>query len=112
MPQIMPMSNDVRGERMTNAVALDDLHIVWERYLAARVMVAEWEQSANQLRGIIETALGELEVGTIDDVPVVRWTTRKSNRLDATLVKEHHPDVWAQCQTTSSARYFTPVRPA
>ncbi len=95
-----------------NSVPLDDLHIVWERYLAARIMVAEWEQAATELRGIIETALGENEIGTIDDVPVVKWTERKSNRLDTTLVKDLHPKVWAECQTTSTARHFTPVRPA
>ena len=74
--------------------------------------VKELEARKKEIRAVIEEALGDKETGTVNGAPVVRWTYVKTSRLDQTLLKELHPRAYAECQTVTTARRFTPVRDA
>ena len=61
--------------------------------------------------GHIKDALGEVEVGTINGEPVVRWTYVTSNRFDQKVAKEFLTDEqMAACIKPSESRRFTIVQ--
>lgn len=58
----------------------------------------------------IQEALGDNEIGTIDGVPVVRWTKVTSTRLDMKKAKEVlDPKILAFLSSDSVSRRFTLV---
>jgi predicted phage-related endonuclease len=90
-------------------VELDPLKTTIDLYIEAQTRIKEWEDIAKKCRSAIEARLGENEVGTIDDKPVVRWTRIESLRVDSTLLKGQYPDVYRACLTPSTSRRFTLV---
>lgn len=68
------------------------------------------EETITVARGKIEEALGDTEVGVLDDAPVVRWTHVTTTRFDAGKAKELlTAEQVAQCNITSEIRRFTLV---
>lgn len=90
-------------------VALDEIAEAVAAFRHAQAQIKQWELVEKDARARIETALGESEIGTLDDKPVVRWTYVTSSRLDQTLLKGNFPDAFRACQTESTSRRFTVV---
>lgn len=90
---------------------LDDLVGYVDAYNQARAEVTRWTALADQARRVLESALGDTQVGTIAGQPRIRWTTVTTSRLDTKLVKDKAPDVYALCQTVTTSRRFTVVEP-
>lgn len=57
-------------------------------------------------RAMIEDAIGDDEVGTVDGKVVVTFKHIKSNRLDQGLLKSLHPDVYEDCKAVGESRAF------
>lgn len=91
-------------------IELDQLKAMVDLYREAQARIKEWEEIAKKARTSIEERMGESEVGTIDGKPAIRWVYINSTRLDQTLLKGQHPDVYQACQTTSTSRRFEPVK--
>lgn len=68
------------------------------------------EEAIAAARAKIEEALGESEVGCLEDAPVVRYTHVTSTRFDTTKAKKLLPaDLYEACSTTTTTRRFTLV---
>lgn len=76
----------------------------WVReYVTARQQLDEAQQRVDHIRGLIEDALGDREVGVVEGRPVVTWRTTVTRRLDTARVKEHFGadyDNWTKPITT------------
>ncbi|AFN37749.1 hypothetical protein FGG44_gp58 [Mycobacterium phage MacnCheese] len=70
----------------------------------ARTEKAKWADVEKQAKAAIEEALGDADEGEIGGQVVVRRKEIKSNKLDQSLLKSLHPDVVAEC-TSSSVSY-------
>ena len=78
----------------------------------ARAQVATWQDIADTARAQLEAQLGGHDTGVVDGQVAGRWAHVKTSRLDGTLVKALHPEVYADCQTVSTSRRFTLVDPS
>ncbi|ASR85259.1 hypothetical protein I5H06_gp45 [Mycobacterium phage SirPhilip] len=67
----------------------------------ARAEKAKWAEVEKAAKAAIDEALGTDDEGTIGGQVVVRRKEIKSNKLDQGLLKSLHPDVAAECTTTS-----------
>ena len=67
---------------------------------------AELGQMIEKSRAAIEEALGDDEIGTLNGEPVIRWRHQKVTHLDQKALKEAHPEIVAEFQTTSTQRRF------
>lgn len=74
------------------------------KYCAARI--AELKEMQATSRAVVEEALGDNEIGTLDGEEVVSYKHVKSRRLDQKALKEHYPDVAEECMTTVESRRF------
>ena len=61
------------------------------------------------LRGRIEDAMGDHELGLIDGEPAAMYKFVKSRRFDQKAFKAAHPDLAAEYVTVSESRRFTVV---
>lgn len=96
---------------LPDTVLLDDLAPMIELYREAGSKIAEWTEIRDKVRAAIEQRMGEHETGTVAGQPVVRWVHVTSNRVDTTLLKANHPDVYRACVTPQTSRRFTVVQP-
>ncbi|QFP94843.1 hypothetical protein SEA_MARSHAWN_57 [Mycobacterium phage Marshawn] len=67
----------------------------------AKAEKAKWAEVEKAARAAIDEALGVEPEGTVDGEVVVRLKEIKSSKLDQGLLKKLHPDVAAECTTTS-----------
>ena len=67
---------------------------------------AEIKELEASTRAVVEESLGGNEIGTLDGVPVVRWTFIKTNRLNQRKLKEDKPDLVAEYTEASESRRF------
>lgn len=72
----------------------------------ARAQIAKWQEIADAYRSTIEQLMGQHDTATVDGQPVVHWTHVKSTRLDQSLLKSLHPEVFAECQSATTSRRF------
>jgi len=79
---------------------------------AATAEKARAEAVIEQARGKIEEALGDMEVGTVAGIPVVKWTHVTTNRFDQKKAKEFLGDAAESFMVPSTSRRFTLVDPA
>lgn len=89
-------------------VALDPVAgwvAVYEAALADR---ARADTVAAAARAHLEAALGDATVGTVDGVPVLRWTPVTTRRLDTRRVRQAvPPGMLADCWTETTTRRLT-----
>ncbi len=67
----------------------------------ARTEKAKWAEVEKAAKAAIDEALAGDDEGKVDGQVVVRRKEIKSNKLDQGLLKRMHPDVAAECTTTS-----------
>ena len=71
---------------------------------------AEIDEQIEVAEGHIKDALGDVEVGTINGEPVIKWTHVITNRFDQKAAKELlTDDQVAACTKPSESRRFTIV---
>lgn len=90
-------------------VELDPIKAMVDLYIEAQARIKEWTEIGKQARSAIEARLGENEVGTINEKPVVHWTRVESIRVDQTLLKGQYPEAYRACLMPSTARRFSLV---
>ena len=66
-----------------------------------RKILADVEEKA---KAVVQEALGDNEIGTLDGHQVVTWKRSKRNSLSQRLLKQPHPDVYAECVETTEVR--------
>lgn len=57
-------------------------------------------------KAAIQEAMGGDDTGTLDGATVITWKTTKRTALDQKLLKSLHPEVFAECVSTSEVRRF------
>lgn len=83
-----------------NTTPLDTIAAVVDNWRAARTKEAEWKKAKEELAAVILAALGDAETGTIDGQPILSHKRIKKTGLSQTLLKQLHPDVFAECLET------------
>ena len=85
---------------------LDNLksHIDILRYVKKKQ--AELKEIEERSRSIIEEAMRDNEIGTIEGQTAVRWKHIKTNRLNQKALKADRPDLVAQYTEASETRRF------
>lgn len=79
-------------------------------YVEAKNKVKEWQEKADLAGEQIKAALGDHEVGLIDGVPAVKWTTVESKAIDIKRCRELLPEqVLALVEVTRQSKRFTIV---
>jgi len=87
----------------TDQKELDELAGVIANWRAAKTKAAEWKTAADELSAVIVTALGDAEIGTVDGKPIVSYKRFKKTALSQKLLKQLHPDVFAECTETTES---------
>lgn len=87
--------SDVRGP-----VAI----LKWAKARKAEIKVAE-----DKARAEIEEAMGDADVGILDDEVVITWGSHKRNSFDQKAFAEAHPDLFELFKASSSVRRFALV---
>lgn len=91
-------------------VSLDSLRDVLNAYSLAAAEIEKWKTIQAQARAAIEAALGDAEVGTVDGVKAVTWTSSERTSLDTKKLQADLPaDVLAPYLRTTVVRTFKPV---
>lgn len=81
-----------------------------ELYKRTQAEIKVLEEKAANAKEMIQQAMGEREIGTINGSVVVRWTKVTSTRLDMKKAKEVlDPKILAFLSSESSSRRFTLV---
>lgn len=95
---------------MTDTVDLSALRGWIDILHEANAQKKRCEEAIATARAKIEEALGDLEVGCLDDTPVVRYTHVTSTRFDTSKAKKLLPaDLYQACTSTTTTRRFTLV---
>jgi predicted phage-related endonuclease len=74
------------------------------RWVKARQ--AELKELETAARGAVEEVMGNAEVGTLDDKPVVKWSTYKKRQFDQKALKEHLPELAEEYTDVKEVRRF------
>jgi len=86
---------------MTTPVPLDNIKTIVDNWRTARAKEAEWKQAKEELAAVIAQCIGDHEIGTIDGVPALSLKALEENRLNYNLLKQRHPDIYAECCETT-----------
>lgn len=79
-------------------------------YVEAKARIKEWQEKADLAAEQIKSALGDHEVGLIDGVPAVKWTTVESKAIDIKRCRELLPEqVLALVEVTRQSKRFSIV---
>lgn len=76
----------------------------WADAQKAKIKVIE-----ENARAAVEEAMGESDVGAIDDEVVITWTHSKRTILDQKALKAERPEIHAEYQKTTPTRTFKVV---
>lgn len=68
--------------------------------------MAELKQMQETSRAVIEEALGDNDIGTLDGKEVVTWKHVESERVDLQMLKDLYPEIYEHCTYTSKSRRF------
>lgn len=88
------------------AIELDDLAAHLELLRTVEDQLARLKTLRGDLQRKVKTRLGDVEVGTVNGVPVVTYRRTLRITLSQRLVKELHPQVARQCEEISEVRTF------
>jgi len=98
-----------------SSVKLDALRAQVEILRHVKQREAELKELKAQAREQIEELMAhsDADEGTIDGRPVISWRHYKRKALNQKLLKQLHPDVYAECEdTTEYSRFEVLLRPA
>jgi predicted phage-related endonuclease len=79
-------------------------HVETLKFVKAKM--AALKELEKQARAAIEEAMGEHEVGMLDDEPVVHWSRFKEQRFDQSAFGDEYPDLLEQYKTAREKRRF------
>lgn len=97
---------------MRAVVALTPEQAQWvAAYTEAKRREAEAKQLVERCRQVLEAALGDAEIGLVNNQPAVRWTHVSSQRLDTSKLKEDEPEVYERYTVLTTIRQFTVTEP-
>lgn len=79
-------------------------------YVEAKAKIKEWTEKADLAAEQIKAALGDHEIGLIDNKPAVRWTTVESKTIDIKKCREIlPPQVLDLVEVVRTSKRFTLV---
>lgn len=71
---------------------------------ACKQRITELENMHDLARAAVEEAMGDDEIGQIDDKTVVTWKKYKTRRLNQQYLKQKFPEVREECMETTESR--------
>ena len=74
-------------------------------YIALDEQIKALQKEQDAYKQQLQVALGENECGETD-LYRVTWKTQQRTTIDSKMVKERHPEVYAECSKTSTSRVF------
>lgn len=90
-----------------DVVNLDGFRDLVNAASLAAAEIEKWKGIQEQARAAIQAALGDAEVGTVDGVKAVTWTTSERTSVDTKrLQADLPPEVLAPYQRTTVVRTF------
>ena len=89
----------------TTITELDSIADWVAAYRKAKELEKIAAEKAAEARAVLTAKLDETgaEFGTVDDVPVLRWRSVESNRLDTKKLRAEHPELCEQFSKLSVA---------
>lgn len=79
--------------------------------VAAREAAKRAENTADLLEATVKELLGDVDTGTVDGVPAIRWRTVTSKRVDLKSLEADAPDLVEQHRQEQTVRRFTLISP-
>lgn len=89
-----------------DSIALDELAPHLELLRTVEDQLARLKALRGDLQRKVKNRLGEVEVGTVNGVPVVTYRRTLRVTLSQKLVKELHPEIVRQCEEITEVRTF------
>ena len=98
-------------EEVKPSVELPEVMAAWIELLkTTNAEIKVLEEKASEIKGKIQEALGENELGLINGQTVVRWTKVTSTRLDLQKARKVlAPEILGYLSSESTSRRFTLV---
>lgn len=90
----------------TGSVALDDLVHDVELLRIVEEQISRLTSLKNTLRGTLKTRLGEAQIGTVNGVPVIRWSSEFRVSVVIGVLRQRYPEVARECEDISQVRKF------
>lgn len=99
----MPMSKTTTTPA-AESIAVDDLSAQLDLLRWVEDQLGALKKFRGELHRTIKSRLGDIEVGTVNGVPVVTYRTALRVTLSPRLVRELHPEVARKCEEISEVR--------
>lgn len=104
-------NNPVPVEPMTKSINVDQFDSFLSAYAEARRLSKEWDASAKQIRGAIETVLATEEgrevFGTVEGRRRCKLTTYEHEQFDIEKFRESYPELYQGFCRKVERRRFT-----
>lgn len=101
----MPSNNSTQLSTV-NSVALDDMAHDVELLRIVEDQIGRLTSLKNTLRGALKARLGESQLGTINGVPVIRWSSEYRVSVVIGVLRQRYPEVARECEDISQVRKF------
>ncbi|MFT7836945.1 hypothetical protein Q5530_12415 [Saccharothrix sp. BKS2] len=88
------------------SVELDDLTGHLELLRTIEDQLARLKRLRGDLQNTLKRRLGDIEVGTVNGVPMVTYRATLRIGLSQTLLKERYPQIVRECEEITSVRTF------
>lgn len=85
---------------------ISHLHSQVELLRYCKIKHGELKDLEANAKAAIQQALGDSEVGTMNDKIIVTWKSHKRRSLDQSALKQSHPEIYEEYITTSEVRRF------
>lgn len=106
LPLVVPL---VYGHTMTN-VDLEDVRAHVEVLRWAKDRIREIKEIGDGARAEIERAMGDADVGVLDDKPVINWSSHKKRQLNQKALRDERPEIAEEYTETVDVRTFTVIK--
>ncbi|TWP47407.1 hypothetical protein FKR81_32350 [Lentzea tibetensis] len=100
------MSNIYSTTAVADSISLDDLAYNVELLRIVEDQIGRLTALKNTLRSTLKVRLGEHEIGTVNGVPVVSYTTELRVITVVKTLKERYPEQARECEDIIPVRKF------